>query len=246
MLNYLIKRFFAKFGVIVQKENPEWAFVPHSKTPEGIYQELLKRYKINLILDIGANTGYWAQNIKENGYTARIISFEPQDSVYNQLFISSQSDPKWQVMKVALGDKNETSDFHLSQHNESSSLSEMLDTHQDAFHGSCMTNEKIKVSVQTLDSLLPKLLQGEDSIFAKIDVQGFEKKVLNGATESLKEIKMLQLEISFKKLYADDVLFQEMYDYLNDLDFKLIHITPGFKNEKTSELLQVDAIFVRA
>ena len=38
---------------------------------------------------------------------------------------------------------------------------------------------------------------------------------------------MLQLEMSFKKLYADDVLFQEMYQYMYDLGFCLIHISPG-------------------
>ena len=101
------------------------------------------------------------------------------------------------------------------------------------------------LKVQKLDTLLPSIQNKEVNIFAKIDAQGFEQKVLAGASESLKKIRILQLEMSFKKLYADDVLFQEMYQYMNKLGFYLIHISPCFKNEKTSELLQVDAIFVR-
>lgn len=245
ILNYWIKLLLSKTGIIIRKENPDWAFVPYSCTPEGIYQNLLKEYKIDLILDIGASSGYWAGSIRANNYKHRIISFEPQDRAYNEMANEANSDPNWDVIKVALGDNDEIASFYLSTHAESSSLSQMLQSHKEAFAASQNINEKIQVSVRKLDTLLPNLLRNEVNIFAKIDVQGFEQKVLNGANESLKKIKMLQLELSFKKLYADDVLFHEIYQYMNNMGFHLIHISPGFKNEQTDELLQVDAIFAK-
>lgn len=243
--NNLIKSCLSKIGIVIRKEDPAWSFVPYSSTPEGIYQELLKKHKIDLILDIGASTGYWAANLRENGYKGRIVSFEPQDTACNQIVARSKLDANWELMRFAIGDKDENANFHLSNHSESSSLSEMLKSHEDAFPASYNTNKNIQVTVRTLDTLLPNILNKEENIFTKIDVQGFEQKVLTGANESLKKIKMLQLEISLKKLYADDVLFNELYKYMNDLGFYLIYISPGFKNDQTGELLQVDAIFVR-
>ncbi len=245
LFNFWLKTLLSKFGVIIRKKNQSWSFVPFVSTPEGFNQELLNKYEIDLILDVGASTGYWAGNLRKNHYKGRIISFEPQDSAYKKIAARAKSDLNWDVVKVALGDKDEEADFHLSKYSESSSLSEMLKSHQDAFPESHFTNEKIQVKVQKLDTLLPSIQRKEVNIFAKIDAQGFEQKILFGASKSLNKIKMLQLEMSFKKLYTDDVLFQEMYQYMYDLGFCLIHISPGFKNEKTSELLQVDAIFLR-
>ena len=244
LVRYWIKKFFAKFGLIIRKEDKNWVFYPFSKTPQGIYQDLLRKYKIDLILDIGASSGYWSGSIRENGYKGRIISFEPQNSLYNQLRSRSQSDSNWEIMNLALGDCDKMSNFYISKYRESSSLSKMLKTHSEAFRGSSITNKKIQVTVQKLDSLLPKILHKEAHIFAKVDVQGYEKKVLIGATESLKKIKMIQLEISLRKLYDDDVLFHEMYESINDAGYQLIHMSPGFTNEESHELLQVDAIFV--
>ena len=116
-------------------------------TPEGFKQELLNKYEIDLILDVGASTGYWAET-NAKPLQGRIISFEPQDSAYKEIAARAKSDLNWDVVKVALGDKDEEADFHLSKYSESSSLSEMLKSHQDAFPESHFTNEKFQVKVQ--------------------------------------------------------------------------------------------------
>lgn len=80
----------------------------------------------------------------------------------------------------------------------------------------------------------------------KIDVQGFEKYVLAGATAFLPYVSLVQLEMSLVELYDDEMLYREMMDYLASLGFgKLLTLMPGHSNPKTGRLLQVDGVFGR-
>ena len=145
LFNYWLKTLLSKFGVIIRKKDQSWSFVPFVSTPEGFIQELLNKYEIDLILDIGASTGYWAANIRENGYKGRIISFEPQESAYKQIKERVKSDINWDLVKVALSEtKTKKLTFICQNHSESSSLSKMLKNHIDAFPDSHNTNEKFK------------------------------------------------------------------------------------------------------
>ena len=47
--------------------------------------QTLKHYKIDLVIDIGANEGQFAQNIIQYGYKNKIISFEPIKNIYEVL-----------------------------------------------------------------------------------------------------------------------------------------------------------------
>ena len=78
----------------------------------------------------------------------------------------------------------------------------------------------------------------------KIDTQGFEKNVIDGAIKNLNNIKIIQLEMSIIELYKGEMLFQQMTQYLEDRGFVLISLENGFSNSTTGELLQVDGIFV--
>jgi len=46
-------------------------------------------------------------------------------------------------------------------------------------------------------------------------------------------------------LYANELLFNEMYQLLIDKGYQLIAIEPGFTDSKTGQLMQVDGIFHR-
>ena len=78
----------------------------------------------------------------------------------------------------------------------------------------------------------------------KIDVQGFEKKVLAGAEASLQKIKIIQLEMSLVPLYQNEWLFHEVLEYLTQKGFQLYSLENGFFNKETGQLLQADGIFI--
>lgn len=44
-------------------------------------------------------------------------------------------------------------------------------------------------------------------MYLKIDTQGYEEKVLNGAEELLSKVKVIQTELSLMPLYKGKILF---------------------------------------
>lgn len=79
----------------------------------------------------------------------------------------------------------------------------------------------------------------------KIDTQGFEKNIIDGANESLKHFKIIQLEMSIVPLYENEMLYIEMINYLDKRGFQLFSLENGFSDRTTGQLLQVDGIFVQ-
>lgn len=77
----------------------------------------------------------------------------------------------------------------------------------------------------------------------KIDVQGFERQVLAGATEILPQVKGIQLELSLVPLYESQPIYREMIKFLEKLGYELYALVPGFTEHKTGKLLQMDGIF---
>lgn len=120
----------------------------------------------------------------------------------------------------------------------------MSESHVRAFPSSA-TVGKEEVRVVKLDSLLGQLLNPFEHAFLKIDVQGYEKNVLLGATETLKRTDAIELELSLIKLYEGGILMKEMVDYLATLGFRLASLDSIFYDNVTGELLQADGIFIK-
>src|ERR1700747_2841378 len=65
---------------------------------------LLREKGINLVLDVGANGGQFACEIREYGYQGRIVSFEPISSVHAQLVERAKGDRNWIIAdRTAIG-----------------------------------------------------------------------------------------------------------------------------------------------
>ena len=79
----------------------------------------------------------------------------------------------------------------------------------------------------------------------KIDTQGFELEVLNGAAELLKKIQGVQLEMSLTPMYEGAPSFQALHDYMSERGFELWGLDSVFSDPKTRRLYQVDATFFR-
>ena len=78
-----------------------------------------------------------------------------------------------------------------------------------------------------------------------MDTQGYEKNILEGANKSLSNIKGLQLEMALILTYHEAKSFDEMYQYIQELGYKLETIESGYYNHKTGQLLEVDGVFYK-
>ena len=83
-----------------------------------------------------------------------------------------------------------------------------------------------------------------NSIFLKIDVQGYELDVLKGAAKLLDKISLIKVEISFTELYDNSTNWRSLVDFLNKKDFEIWDVENGFRNLNNYRLLQSDLILV--
>lgn len=199
---------------------------------------------IDLVIDAGANSGQFAHLCRNVGYRGQIISFEPSATAHANLLRSAATDPLWTVAdRMALGASTGEVEINISANSFSSSILPMLDSHLSVAPESGYTHRE-KVPLRRLDDVL-KTIAANRRIFLKLDVQGFESQVLQGATRILPHTLAVQLEMSLLPLYEDEVLMPEMCAVMHAKGFELWDLETAFRDSTTGRLLQVDGVFTR-
>jgi FkbM family methyltransferase len=166
---------------------------------------------------------------------------------HDELVKKARKDPLWEVApRMALGAENGTVEMHVSANVLSSSALKMLPAHLNAAPGSMYVATE-SVPLRTLDELSETILLPEDanSIFIKLDVQGYETKVIEGGKHIFSRATGVQVELSLVPLYAGQKLFDEVIGLLKVLGFSLAGVVPGFVDVNTGRMLQFDGIFFR-
>jgi len=238
LINKTIKKLFRKLGFDLMRYNP-------TSSQNARILEFFSIYKINTVLDIGANIGQFATGLRESGYKGRIISFEPLSEAYSHLLINSKKDPNWIIApRMAIGNEKGKNAINISGNFVSSSILKMTDTHIKGAPKSAYVGSE-EIYVDKLDNVVGNYIGNAENVFIKIDVQGCELEVLKGATNILSKIKGIQIELSLVLLYENQLLFRDMLDYINSLGFELWDILPGFRDKQSGKLLQFDGIFFR-
>ena len=205
---------------------------------------LLRHYDIELIFDVGANDGRYGVDMRDNGYKGRIVSFEPLVSAFQALQQRTQNDPKWEARHLALGAAPATAKINVASNSLSSSMLEMLPRHIKLNPDSVYV-ETEEITVSTLDLLFDTYYGEGDSALLKIDTQGYEKHVLEGASRSLENIIGIQVELSLVPLYRGELTMADMVSYLSELGYTLMSIEPVIGDAETGQLLQVDGLFFK-
>lgn len=237
-IKHELRKFLWKFGYDISKFTP----IYH---PLARRRQIFEYYAIDTVLDIGASSGQFAQQLRGDiGYANRIISFEPLSSAFELLKANAEADPSWEVFNCAIGDTEEKREINIAGNSYSSSLLNMLPSHLKSAPESKYIGREV-IDIKTLDSLFGDLCKSANSIYMKIDTQGFESKVLKGAGKSLARIDTVQMEMSLVPLYEGELLFNEMCMLMSEKGYSLVAIETGFSDLVSGQLLQVDGIFHR-
>lgn len=210
--------------------------------------KLLDFYRIDCVVDVGANYGGFATSIREAGYKGRIISFEPLPQPFAALRRAAARDDEWEAYQYAIGASKDRVTINISGNSGlSSSVLPMLETHTAAAPNSHYV-DSATVDQECLDSLLPSLgLNSTNRIFIKVDVQGYEAPVLDGAAELLasETVAGLQLELSLTPLYKGAMTYRQGLDRADALGMSVMGLSPVFTNPDSGRLLQFDAVFFK-
>lgn len=211
---------------------------------EAKKRQLLLEKQINQILDVGANAGQFGNYLRSIGYSGEIISFEPMVEAYLTLLDVTDNDPKWKSRNLALGSQVGEIEINISRNSYSSSINEVLPNHLKSHPDSEIIGHET-VQISTIDSLFKEFYKTDSHVLLKVDTQGYESNVLEGAKNSLKNIDMVILEMSVEPLYAKQELLPQLLEKMSDAGFSLAGLEPCDEDYDSYRILQMDGWFIR-
>jgi FkbM family methyltransferase len=207
-------------------------------------RKLLASLDVDLLLDVGANVGQYAQGMRKLGYVGPIVSFEPMRAALVDLRAAAVADSNWRVVSSGISDHRGSALLNVAKNSISSSLLPMEELHERVAPSSAYIASE-EITITTLDEAMESLESDASRLWLKIDVQGLEDKVLDGARSTLDRVVCIQLELSLTPLYAGQTTYLPLLTRLRDLGFELAGVEPGFVNITNGRLLQMDGLLVR-
>lgn len=199
----------------------------------------------DLVLDVGANSGQFGRKLRSLGYAGRMVSFEPLSGAHRELEKTALGDRFWTVHeRCAIGALDGECEINISGNSHSSSILPILESHVSAAPDSAYVGIE-KVPVYRLDTVAPSYMKNARKPLLKIDTQGYEWHVLDGAAEVLHRIAGVHCELSLIPLYDGQHLWLEIIKRLEGEGFTLWTIFVGFTDQRYGRTLQVDALFLK-
>lgn len=205
--------------------------------------EFLDSRSVDLVLDVGANEGQFAQELRWRGYTGRVISFEPVADVFQKLERNCAADEKWHCRNTALGETIGIIEINVSKNTAMSSIVGQTEVGRNSIYETDVVRVDT-VPITTLDAIFSEFV--DDRVFLKVDTQGFEQHVLRGGKGSFHRLLGVQLELPLVHLYEGTWNFDEALLFMRENGFTLSQLRPvTYYSQDPMSLLEVDCIFRR-
>lgn len=217
---------------------------PGPATSSGRRLMKLHEYDVDLVVDVGANTGQYAAHLRDAGYGGHLVSIEPVPEAYRSLLLRTERDKSWRAIEGALGRTPGRATVNVAANSVSSSVLHVLQSHLAAEPESNSIGT-VEVSVRTLDDVLDEVAQAYRRPFIKVDTQGYELEVLEGAVRHLDRIVGVEVEMSLTPLYDGAPTMATLVDWLEGRGLWLTDIEPEFNDPVSGRLLQVNGLFFR-
>lgn len=233
----IIKRFFGLFGykLIRVDKQPTYTFLG------------LRNIPFRTIIDVGANRGQFAKRVLDIFPEAKIFSFEPLPKQFGRLkeWAETKTGGRIVAYNVALGDQHTNLPFF--EHVAYSPSSSFLKTTElcNQYYPKTEDQSLIEVEVVPLDDFIQeKKIELLSPVLIKLDVQGFENKVIQGGWETISRSEACVVEVSLEQLYEGQSKFSEIVEQFSELDFRYL----GNLNQvydKTGHVIYIDAVFLK-
>lgn len=208
-------------------------------------QRIMQQLGIALVIDVGANRGQYASALRDFGYTGRIVSVEPHAETFKELERASSSDHNWTVINAGLSRSSGHRMLNVSSVTTGSSFHRLTPQATEWLPEFSYVGKE-EVEILTLDDLLPELADTDEKTLLKIDTQGHESEVLEGAKSAIQLVDLIEVELSLQPLYEGQASWLEVVESLAALGFSLIAVEPVFSDPKTGYMVEIDGLFRRS
>jgi len=207
---------------------------------------LLPRYRIDTIIDVGANVGQFAAAVRSLNPNVYIHSVEPNPDVYKALEAQAANDKRWRTHQCALGRSRGKIMLNVTAASDFSSCLAVNEFGAKRFKDGVEISRAVEVDLRTLDDLftdMPTAVIGNRFVL-KLDTQGFDMEVLMGAVEVLKNVQVIVTEASLQPIYTGAKLFPEVLEFMATNGFALAGFFPVSRSDDL-RVIESDCVFVR-
>jgi FkbM family methyltransferase len=183
------------------------------------FENLKNKYSLNIkgVLHIGAHYGEEFE-IYERNNIKNLIFFEA--SPVNFLVLESKLKNKAILVNNALGNENKKVILNVETRNNGQSNSILTPNIHLLQYPHIKFESTIEVDMVRLDDYIQdNSVNIENYNFINIDVQGYELEVFKGSEKILKNIDYIVTEVNRDMVYHDNVLVNDLDDYLNKFGF---------------------------
>ncbi|MEP3387251.1 MAG: FkbM family methyltransferase [Reichenbachiella sp.] len=207
-MNFL-KKILSQFtGYWIYKQN-------HLPIGTDLKVDLIQKLEFSprVIFDVGANIGQSALRFRSYFQNAEIFSFEPVDTAFEWLEKCLARDKNFKAYNFAFGEKNERVFIKLDDNPISPT---------NSLYNATLDQEIAQeIIVQKLDDFVNKL-SIENIDLLKIDTEGWEIPVLNGAEQLIKtnKVKAIFAEVGFHSINKNNTEFNTLLEFLNRRKFR--------------------------
>jgi len=196
---------------------------------------ILKNENFNPIsfIEIGSRDGhdthyianYWGLD------PSKCFIIEAHPMCYNNII---NTYPQYQTLNIAASDKIGVVEFNAGVFGkeENIGVSSLLNRTLNPF-----ISEKVEIDAWRMEDVM-LYFKVDNFDFAKIDVEGFALQVLKGFGNKLNNIKALQIELEIKQVWEEQSYYQDVVDYLNSFNFKIL-------SDITLDEYQKDVLFIK-
>lgn len=208
--------------------------------------QLFRFLQIDCVFDVGANVGQYRDFLRDRvGYTGLIVSFEPVSRNVTTLQQRSTQDPHWEIVGHALGSTRSNLPIHVMKSDQFSSFLAPDNSGVPEFNGLNETAHIETVAVYPLDEVFPVLQRrlGFRRPYLKLDTQGFDLEVLQGAAATLPGIVALQSEASIINIYEGMPGYMDTIRFLNARGFDISGLYP-ISRDPGMRLIEFDCVMV--
>ena len=209
---------------------------------------LLDRYQIDVVIDVGANEGQFASELRRMGYQGKIISFEPISSVFESLKKVASVDRDWDVYNLALGQENSQQTIYIAGDSAFSSLLKSNDWCEGEFGDESVGKREETVIVRRSSDVLAETIKNLDRsrIYLKMDTQGYDLEVFKGLGAMSNKILALQSEVSVVPIYQGMPHLTASISFFEQAGFDIAGMYPVSTEKSGLRVVEFDCLMVRS
>lgn len=210
-------------------------------------RRFFKHFEVDAVFDVGANEGQYAAQLREEvGFEGHIVSFEPVPELATRLSERSANDPRWHIEAMALDREAGPATFNVMASTVFSSLHQPAADQPAIFAGANAVARQIDVMRGTLADVLPAWQKklGFHRPFLKMDTQGNDLAVFEGAGDWIRNFIGLQSELSYHPIYSGAPALAETLKIYEAQGFRLSAFVPNTAGH-FPDLYEVDCIMYR-